>query len=94
MVELKNDTCIEYVISLKSKGVYNSELKALLRRFLTSVNNFWNKIGIQFHNTPLVIEQNNYASRIVDVHIVYDLDNWPKFYTKKLFVWSDYCSKK
>ena len=33
---------------------------------------------MQFNNTPLVIEQKKYALRIVNVYIVYDLDNWPK----------------
>ena len=32
----------------------------------------------QINNTPLVIEQNNYATKIVNVYIFYDLDNWPK----------------
>ena len=36
------------------------------------------KIGIQFNNTPLVIEQINYSSKIANVYIVNDLDNWPK----------------
>ena len=32
----------------------------------------------QINNTSLVIEQNNYATKIVNVYIFYDLDNWPK----------------
>ena len=35
-------------------------------------------IKIKFNNTPLVIEQNNHRNEIVNVYIVYDLDNWPK----------------
>ena len=38
------------------------------------------KIGLQFNDTPLVVEQNNYASKIVYVYIVYDLDHWSKIY--------------
>ena len=38
------------------------------------------KIGLQFNNTPLVVEQNNYARKIVNVYIVYDLDYWSKIY--------------
>ena len=36
------------------------------------------KIGIHFSNTPLVVEQNNYASKIVNACIFYDLDDWSK----------------
>ena len=32
---------------------------------------------MQFNNTSLVIEQNNYTSKIINVFIVYDLDNCP-----------------
>ena len=36
------------------------------------------KIEIQFNKTPLVIDQNNFTTKIVNVYIVSDLDNWPK----------------
>ena len=39
---------------------------------------------MRFNNSLLVIEQNNYGSRIVNVYVVYDLDNWPKN-TLKIF---------
>ena len=42
--------------------------------FFPSIKYFKYKIGIQFNNTPLVAEQNNYASKIVNVYIRYDLD--------------------
>ena len=32
---------------------------------------------MQFNNTSLAVEQNNYTTQIVDVCIVYDFDNWP-----------------
>ena len=35
------------------------------------------RIGIQFNNSVLVVEQ-NYATKIVNAYIVYDLDDWPK----------------
>ena len=35
-------------------------------------------MGIKFDKDPLAVEQNNYASRIVNVSIVYDLDAWPR----------------
>ena len=43
--------------------------------FLPYVKYFGNKIGIHLNNTLLVIEQINYAKRVVDVYIVYDFDN-------------------
>ena len=33
---------------------------------------------------PLVVKQNNYASEIVNVYIVYDLDDWPRNPTNNL----------
>ena len=33
---------------------------------------------MQFDNSNLVVEQNNYATKIVNVYIVYDLDTGPK----------------
>ena len=33
---------------------------------------------MQFNNTPLVVEQNSYATKNVNTYIVYDLGNWPK----------------
>ena len=35
-------------------------------------------MGIKFDEDPLAVEQNNYASKIVNVYIVYDLDAWPR----------------
>ena len=32
---------------------------------------------MEFNNTPVVVEQKNYTTKIVNVYIVYDLDNWP-----------------
>ena len=68
----------EYIISGNSRGVYNSKRIALHGAFLSNIKYFTNKIGIQFNSSPLVIEQNNYTTKIVNVYIVYDLDNWPK----------------
>ena len=52
--------------------------------FLLNVKHFGIKIRIQFNNTPLVIEQINYPSKIVNVSIVYDLDNCPKIPLRNL----------
>ena len=35
-------------------------------------------MGIKFDKYLLAVEQNNYASKIVNVYIVYDLDAWPR----------------
>ena len=35
------------------------------------------KIGLQFHELVLVIENNNYIDKIVNANIVCNLDNWP-----------------
>ena len=35
-------------------------------------------MGTQFNNNPLVAQQNNYLTKIVNVYIVYDLDVWPR----------------
>ena len=65
-------------MSLVRKENEYSKLIALRSAFLPNVKYFKNKIGIQFNSTSLVIEQNNYATKIVNVYIIYDLDNWPK----------------
>ena len=31
---------------------------------------------MQFNNTPLVVEQNNYATKIINTYVVYDLYSW------------------
>ena len=91
--ESKIDKCTEYIIGWKSKGLHNSKLIALHGAFSPNAKYFGNEIGIQFNNTSLVREKSSYV-KIVNVYIVYDLDNWSKknpkkFYTKKLFIWSD-----
>ena len=45
---------------------------------------------IKFNNTPLVIKQNNYTTKIMNIYVVYDLYNLAKksahkFYNKKLY---------
>ena len=35
-------------------------------------------MGIKFDNDPLVVEQNHYQTKIVNVYIVFDLDAWQK----------------
>ena len=35
-------------------------------------------MGIKFHKDTLAVEQNNYLTKIVNTHIVCELDTWPK----------------
>ena len=35
-------------------------------------------MGIKFDKDPLAVEQNNYASKILNVYIIFDLDAWPR----------------
>ena len=93
MLELKIDKGTEYITGWKSKGVYNSKLIALHGAFSPNVKYFGNKIEIRFSSTPLVIAENNYATKIVNVYMVYVLDNWPKnqlrnFTLKNCFFWT------
>ena len=45
---------------------------------MPNIKHFGYKIGIQFNNTPVVLDQSNYTTETVNGYIVYDLDNWPK----------------
>ena len=73
-------------IGWKLKGAYNSELVTLHGVFLSNINYLTRKIGMQFNNTRLVVEQNNYPPKIVNVYIVYDLNNKPKILLRNLAV--------
>ena len=43
-----------------------------------SVNLSGDRIRIKFDKDPLAVEQNNYLTKIVNVYIVYGLNDWPK----------------
>ena len=48
-------------------------------------------MGIKFDGGPSVVQQNNYATKIVNAYIFYELDTWPKvflnnFKLKKMLV--------
>ena len=62
----------------KSKGVYTSKLTPFYTAFLHNTKLSVYKIGIQFNKSVLVVEQNNYVTKIANAYIVYDLDGWPK----------------
>ena len=72
------DIWAEYVTSQTSKRVYNSSIDALNNDFLPKIKYFGYKVGIQFNNTPLVVEKNNYKQKIVNACIAYVLHNWSK----------------
>ena len=46
--------------------------------FLPNVKQFGYTIGIQFNKTPLVIDKNNYTSKLGKVYIFYHLNHWPR----------------
>ena len=78
MLELKKDRGIDYVLSWKSNGVYNSKLKPLYIAFLHRLKLCGYKMEIKFDKDPLAVEQNNYLTEIVNIYIVYDLAVWPQ----------------
>ena len=76
-MNLKIDKGTGYVTGWKSKGLLELKLP-LLHVFLPNIRYFKYKTGIQFNKTPLVVEQNSYATKTLNAYIVYDLDNWRK----------------
>ena len=50
----------------------------LYTTFLNSTKLSGYRTAIKFDNSVLVVEQNNYSSRTVNVYIVYGLDTLPK----------------
>ena len=70
---IKKDKSTNYVLSLKSRGIFNSKLKSLYTAFLRSKKTFEYRTGIKFDKDPWAKEQNNYLTKIVNVYIVYDL---------------------
>ena len=43
--------------------------------FLPNIKYFRHQIGRQFNNTPLFVGQDNYATKLVNAYITYDLDD-------------------
>ena len=76
LLELNSDKSYEYVISWKTKGLNNFELIALVETFLLKIKCFVNRVGTQFNNPPLVVAENNNTTKMGNIYIVYDLDNW------------------
>ena len=73
-LELKKDKGTDYVISLKSKGVFNSKLKELYTAFLHSIKYSEYRVETKIDKDNLAVEQCNNSSEIVNVYIAYNLD--------------------
>ena len=66
-LELNKGEGTDYVLSLKSKGVFNFKLKLLYTAFSNSINFYEYRIGIKFDKDPLAVEQSNYLRKILNV---------------------------
>ena len=86
MLELKEDKSTDYVIGWKSDGLFKSKLLSLHGAFLPIIKYTGYKIGIQFNNPSLVIYQQNFTIKIVNVYMVFDLHTWPKILLKKFIL--------
>ena len=66
------NTFTDYVLSSKSKGVFNSKLKPLyttLSHYIQSIKLSGYRIGIKIGTDLLAVEQSNYMRKIVNVDI-------------------------
>ena len=77
-LDLKKDKDTEYIVAQKSKELFKSRLEPLYKAFLPNIKRFGYKIRMQFNKTALVVQDNNYSHKIVDVYIAYDLDYCPR----------------
>ena len=57
---------IDYVISLKSKRLYNSIFSLQHTAFLNNIKLFSYKMRIKFYKNALVVEQNKQTTKIVN----------------------------
>ena len=83
-LELKKDKGNDFVLRWKSKGIFNSKLKLLYTAFLHTTKHSEYRTEIKFEKDPLALEKNNYLTKIVNVCIVYDLDDWSKIGSETL----------
>ena len=70
MLELKEEKGTDYITGWKSIGVYTSELTPSYPALLHNIKRFEYRIGMQFDNSFLVAEENDYVNKIVNVYIV------------------------
>ena len=59
-LELKKDKGTDYVLSWKSKQIFNFKHKPLYTAFLHSIKLSEYRIGMTFDKDPLSVKQNNY----------------------------------
>ena len=79
LLELKKDRGTDCVLSWKSNGVFDSNLKPLHTAFAHSIKLSRYRIGIKFDKDPLAVEKkNNYLSKIVNLYIICDSDAWSR----------------
>ena len=78
MLELEKDKGTDYVLRWKSKRVYTCKLKPLYNALLQSIKLSGYKVRIKFDEDTLAVEHNNYATKIVNAYIVYELDAWAR----------------
>ena len=74
-LELKEYKITKYVISWKSKGVFVSTLAPLYTAFLHNIKLSAYRIRTQFNKSVLILEQNNYLTKVVSAYIGYDYDD-------------------
>ena len=67
-----------YVFGWKSKGVYSYKLLTIILQgaFLPNIEYFGSKIGIQSNYTPVIVDQKNESSKIVNNYVFYNLNSW------------------
>ena len=75
LLDLKIDKGTEYITGWKSKVLFEWKLLPLRGAFIPNVKRFDYNIGMQFDNTPVAIDENNYTTKIVNAYIVYDLNS-------------------
>ena len=73
-LNFKKDKSTGYNLSWKSKGVFTSKFKPLCTVFLHSTKLSGYKMRRRFHKDLLVVEQNNYTTKIVNAYIFYELE--------------------
>ena len=69
-LELKKGKGIDYVLSWKSKGVYNPKHKPINIAFLHRIKLSEYTMRIKFDKDTLAVEQNSYLSKIANFLIV------------------------
>ena len=78
LLNLRKGKDVEYVFASKLKGIFKSNLHPLYNAFLSNIKSFECKMGMQFNNIALIVDQNNYAAKTVNAYIEYVLDYCPK----------------